>query len=146
MTLTMMCGLPNSGKTAKARELAAQTGATLIRLDSYTHLYLDGYKPQNILAFALRDMMDALNRGEDVIYDAVNATADERRQIVDTVDVEDCRIVCVYMQTPEAVCIARDRSGWSSFYAQRFEAPAENEGFALTVSTDGVGEADPVID
>lgn len=142
MTFTVMCGLPCSGKTTKANELAEQSGATLIRLDDYTHFYLDGYKPQDILSFVLRDIGNALERGEDVIYDAVNATADERRQVIEMVGVKDCRVVCIYMQTPVEICVARDKTRWAAIFAQRFEPPTETEGFELIDRDDGAAEAE----
>ncbi|MCQ2077810.1 MAG: ATP-binding protein [Bacteroidaceae bacterium] len=138
MTFTMMCGLPNSGKTTKASDLAAQTGATLIRLDNYTHLYLEGYKPRNILDLAIADISAALECGEDVIYDSVNATAYERGLVVEAVENKGCSIVCIYMNTPVEVCCERDNTVWAAAYAQRFEMPTETEGFEVIISNDGV--------
>lgn len=135
MKLIMMCGLPNSGKTTKVQQLTQQENPTIISLDKYTHLYLDGYKPKDIVGFAIKDIIAALEQGNNVLYDAVNATKFERKQIIDSVD---CDVCCVYMKTPVEICEARDEHTWSTLYARIFEEPTEDEGFELIVSYDGV--------
>lgn len=137
MTLTMMCGLPNSGKTTKANNIAEETGATIIRVDDYTHLYQDGYKPNQILEIVINDTKSALECGENVVYDAVNATKSERKQLFDNFStIAD--VVCVYMDTPAEMCVSRDKHGWSSIYARFFEVPTTDEGFELVCCKDGV--------
>lgn len=142
MTLTIMCGLPNSGKTTKANNIAEETGATIIRVDDYTHLYQEGYKPNQIIEIVINDTKSVLGRGEDVVYDAVNATKSERKQLFDNFStIAD--VVCVYMVTPAEMCIKRDKSGWSSFYARIFEEPTEDEDFELIICKDGIEETEP---
>lgn len=144
MRFTIMCGIPNSGKTMKSRELSDKTGAVLIRLDDYTHLYMKGYKPYQVVELAINDIRSNLESGHDVIYDAVNETTVGRQQILEAVSTTGADIVCVYMATPASVCISRDSSGWSAHYAEIFEPPTESEGFdELIVCSDGVGEVEP---
>lgn len=142
MTLTMMCGLPNSGKTTKANNIAEETGATIIRVDDYTYLYQEGYKPNQIIEIVINDTKSAIERGEDVVYDAVNATKSERKQLFDNFStIAD--VVCVYMDTPTEMCVSRDKHGWSSFYARFFEAPTIDEGFEIVCCKDGIEEIEP---
>lgn len=143
MTLTMMCGLPNSGKTTKANNIAEETGAVIIRVDDYTYLYEQGYKPQQMLEIVHNDVRANLESGHDIIYDAVNATAVERQQLKNIVEPFGVRVVCVYMATPTEMCVSRDKHGWSSFYARFFEEPTEDEGFELIICKDGIEETEP---
>jgi len=140
MKLTFMCGIPNSGKTTKAATLAEQTGDILISLDEYTHLYEDGYMPIDVFEAAIADINAALDRGENVIFDAVNGNEFERQKLVNDCAHEGCEFQCIYMETPVDTCIERDSFIWSELISKHFEIPTANNGYELIVSADGIGE------
>lgn len=130
MTLTVMCGIPNSGKTTNTNRLADETGATVFRLDDY----MRGVKTYSDLVQILGTVLDNIKiellSGKDVIYDAVNPDAASRKQIIDYFsDMDNLEIVCAYVDTSAEICIARDKSGWSAVFAERFEPPTDEEGF-----------------
>lgn len=80
--LTIMQGLPGSGKTHRARKIAEATGAIVASSDTFPGLYgerqADGSIPFNmdLLGAAhgrsLRDAIEALQRGDDVVIDNTN--------------------------------------------------------------------------
>lgn len=145
MKLTILCGIPNAGKTTKAIALAEETGATLVRHDNYYSRIITpttDVMPEHlrqVTELALADVKAALLDGEDVIYDATNDTKLARQRIKELCDVDGCEYVCIYMDTPEDICLERDTVGWTRYFALRFEPPTEDEGFELIVSNDGVG-------
>lgn len=144
MTLTIMCGLPNSGKTTKATALAESTGATLIRHDDYysrvitTTTFVKKEHLEQVTQLVLNDIKAHLENGEDVIYDAVNNTIASRQKVIETCAVDGCRYVCVYMDTPLDQSLERDKSGWTSVFSRNFEIPTEDEKFdEIIFSQDG---------
>ena len=134
MKLYIMCGLPDSGKTTKAAALAEETGATVISHDAY---YKTVIRPSDVVTRemlervtenALADVKTHLENGEDVIYDAVNTKAKNRRAVLEKCMVEGVYTVCVYIATPLEVCESRGGM-WSRVFAQSFEPPTPDEGF-----------------
>lgn len=141
MTLTVMCGVPNAGKTTKATALAEETGATRISVDDYRHYIRYDGKPMTVIDAALTDAREALERGEDVIFDNVNSNAHARRHVLDMCRMDGLRTVCIYMDTPVETCLERAHGSWpAAFYAHKVTRPTEDEGFdEIIICTDGRG-------
>lgn len=136
MRLTIMCGLPNSGKTTLAGRLAEEQGAVLIKLDDYRHLGREGLTPWQIQEHALDEVREALEKGSDVIYDTTNSNPDTRAHVLEKCAVNGCEKVCVYMDTPEEQCLERDESGWTKQYIGIIEPPTLDEGFDRIIISD----------
>lgn len=73
--LTCMRGLPASGKTTRAKAIAANTGAAVIGRDPLRHMLYDNYKPgndaENTVSIAEKAVVTALLKNrQDVILDA----------------------------------------------------------------------------
>lgn len=139
MRLYMMCGIPNAGKSTKADKLAAETGATLVRLDDYRKM-LHRHSYTEMVNAALSDVKAALERGEDVIYDTANLRRANRAAVMTACEELTPEVVCVYMDTPKDICISRDTFGWSAIGARKLEPPTTDEGFELIVCHDGYEE------
>lgn len=144
MKLTIMCGLPDSGKSTKAKEISESTGATLIEHDSFYSEVISGQPIvtqemlEQVIVNALAEVKRHLENGENVVYDSVARTRKRREQFLSTCQVPGLETECVYMQTPLVVCEQRSTDGWPSVFAKSFEPPTEDEGFdTLTVITYG---------
>ena len=142
MKLTMMCGLPNSGKTTKAAALARETGAALVTWDEHARRVGKVLQQDEIREAVVSAIRAALEDGRDVVYDAVNATAEERKRIAEacTRGIDGVQTACMFMDTPVDICMPRDRFGWARAFARFFRPPTEDEGFGeRIVCRDGIG-------
>lgn len=76
VSLIIFGGLPGTGKTTIARELARQTGATYVRVDTIEHALSDasGVKPLNDLGYRVAYAVaeENLRLSRTVIADSVN--------------------------------------------------------------------------
>jgi predicted kinase len=82
--LVVLAGLPATGKSTLARELAARTGAIWLRVDSMDQaVWASGTAPQDLRDWTYRAAQavaaDNLGLGRDVIADCVNDWTDTRR-------------------------------------------------------------------
>lgn len=79
----VMAGLPASGKSSIARELARRTGATWLRIDSMDQaIWASGAAPSDLKDWTYRAAqavaVDNLKLGRDVIADCVNDSQEAR--------------------------------------------------------------------
>ena len=107
-TLVLMCGLPRSGKTTRARELSHLDGSPIvcpdaIRLALHGQRYIESAEPY-VWSIA-RTMVEALFRaGHDAVL--VDATHGSRKRR-DFWKSPQWRRVFVTLDTPKAVCLER---------------------------------------
>jgi predicted kinase len=99
--LIVFSGLPGTGKTTIARELARRTGAVYLRIDSIEAPMLDRSWPVEGAGYAVAQAVadDNLRLGRTVIADCVNPwplTRDDWRAVADRagVGVLEVEIVC----------------------------------------------------
>lgn len=148
--IIVLCGLPGSGKTHKAKELSMRNGRTVhISSDAIRgRLYGNESCQQDhakVFAIMHEETINALNNGFNVIYDATNITRKNRKEILDKLP---CFVSkeCIICWAPIEVCIERDRLRERTVgeavidkMLRRFEAPFYDEGFNnITVSIDGL--------
>lgn len=138
--LIIMVGLPGSGKSTRAKELAALEKSCVILSSDAIRKELSGSEQdqtQNDRVFKLlyQRMNDYLSKGESVIIDATNTTLKSRKRIL-----SECRVPCYkeiqLVMTPIEDCITRDASRERSVgreviykFEASFQCPQYFEGF-----------------
>lgn len=110
--LIILCGIPGSGKTTWAKEYASKNLNTLhlssdaIRAELYGDENIQG-NPAEIFPLMQKRAVEALNAGNDVIYDAINITRKDRAGIIGVCP-KFAHIKCVIIWAPIETCIERD--------------------------------------
>lgn len=114
--LTLICGLPNAGKTTFSK-----------RYDNVIHL--DDVKPQG--KAPTKVIHDLVAEQGDVCVEGTYLVARQRRELAKAYNGE--RKVCIWLDTPYEECIARENRGRSNalfrFGQQAFEPPTISEGW-----------------
>lgn len=137
--LIIMVGLPGSGKSTRAEELATTENCTVLSSDSIRKELSGSEQDQNqndkVFKLLYQRMNELLSRGESVIIDATNTTMKSRKRIL-----SECKFPCYkevqLVATPTDQCIerdaARDRSVGKEVidkFEQSFQCPQYFEGF-----------------
>lgn len=133
----MLCGICGAGKTTYAKTLdAVHISSDAIRAE----LRPDDteYHPEDnekVFKIMHERVFDALNKGNDVIYDATNVTRKDRAGIMNKLPsyvIKECHIVWA----PIEVCIEQDSKRDNPVgeevinkFLKRFQAPFYDEGF-----------------
>ena len=123
-TFYMMCGLSRAGKTTYAQKLAEETGAVLVCRDD--ELYFNqsmGFFAAELIA--QQKVHELLKNGKSVIYDSMALVPGERQMILNRCRTQDCKTVCVFVNTPREVI--EQRGGRIPYEA--LIPPTDNEGF-----------------
>lgn len=115
-TLYILIGVPGSGKSTYAEELyqKAERGTALVSSDTIReNLYGNAScqeNPARVFEIAHQATIDQLTRGYDVIFDATNIYAKDRKDLILKVCFEvakPVRFIAVYFDTPISECIKR---------------------------------------
>ena len=114
--LILMCGVPASGKSTVANNLAQhfeEQKAVVISMDDIREKWFGTRKCQDrgdeVYAQSIDDVLSAFESCDIVIYDATNRTRKARRKLVETIQkYYDCLVYCVFMDTPLEVAIERN--------------------------------------
>lgn len=111
-TFIMMIGLPCSGKTYKAKELAEQYNATIFSSDSLREeLFGDvneQSRNQELFAELHKRIKDYLREGKSAIYDATNISYKRRMAFLSELKNIPCKKICLLMATPYEECLNRN--------------------------------------
>ena len=140
----VMCGLPGSGKTTIARQIAADLDAVVISSDSIREeLYGDESvqgNPSVVFEAFYNKAHEAISHGSGVILDATNIKRKDRRKIF--AEFPNETIIAVIVNTPIEICFERNakRSRVVPEHAIRrmwdnFEIPTIEEGFNSIIYT-----------
>lgn len=109
----MMIGIPGSGKTTKAKEIAEKEKAIWISSDEIRkELFGDESDQKNhpkVFLEVEKRMLKALELGKDVIYDATNLSRKRRMHIL-TTTLREYDVVGQVLLTPIDVCMVRDEN------------------------------------
>lgn len=109
---TMLIGLPGSGKSVKAKEIAKQTGATVFSSDALREeMFGDvNHQADNTKLFEElhKRIKNALREGKSAIYDATNVNYKRRIAFLTELSSINCDKVCVLMATPYEECLRRN--------------------------------------
>lgn len=111
-TLTLLCGIPGSGKTTYAKKYIEEHPNTihlssdLIRKELWGNEATQG---DNNEVFSLMQAraIEALNNGQSVVYDATNITRKDRSYII-ALCPKFAKIECHIIWAPIETCIERD--------------------------------------
>ncbi|MGN0246942.1 MAG: AAA family ATPase [Lachnospiraceae bacterium] len=110
--MIMMVGLPASGKSTKAKELAEQYNATIFSSDILRkELYGDeSIQGDNTKLFEElhQRIKDCLRDGRSAIYDATNISYKRRMSFLSELKNIPCEKICVLIATPYEECLKRN--------------------------------------
>lgn len=113
-TFTMMVGLPGSGKSTYARELAERTNAEICSSDAIREELTGDINSQtsNEEVFKLlhKRIKEHLANGKSVIYDATNINSKRRRAFLSELKNIPCYKDCVIIAVPFEECCKRNES------------------------------------
>ena len=110
--LILLVGIPGSGKTTYAEDYIEQNADTIhlssdtIRKELYGDESIQG-NPADVFSLMQKRAIEALNNGQNVIYDATNITRKDRASIIGICP-KFARIVAHVIWAPIEVCIERD--------------------------------------
>ena len=113
-TFIMMVGLPGSGKSTVATELAEIGNAKIFSSDEYRAKLLGDENDQsnNQLVFdkLYEEMLDCiLKSGHNVIFDATNITIKDRKRCLEKLSRYAVNKIAYFVNTPYQICILHDR-------------------------------------
>lgn len=136
----MLCGLPASGKTTYAEELQSRIknsvvfSSDAIRKELYGDENIQG-DANEVFNLMNNRVVQSLNNGYTVIYDATNITRKSRAAIISMCP-KFVKIECHIIWTPIQHCIMRDKDRKRTVgekvidrMVRRFQAPFYDEGF-----------------
>lgn len=115
--LFVMVGVPGSGKTVFAKELAEDIGAVHIDVNKVryelTHNYSDTKHHEEVFAKAHAMMLDALEEGKNVIFDATSVSRKARKSILDYIPEnlrEKIEVIAVFINIPLEKSLERNKA------------------------------------
>lgn len=113
-TFIMMVGLPGSGKSYKAKELAVEYNANIHSSDSIREELLGDINAQdanNVVFATLHNRIkEDLRNGKSCIYDATNISYKRRMAFIQELKNIPCEKICVVMATPYEQCLNNNKS------------------------------------
>lgn len=111
-TFIMLVGLPGSGKSVKAQEIADRCDATVFSSDALREeMFGDvNHQTDNTKLFEElhRRIKDCLKDGRCAIYDATNISYKRRMAFLAELKKIPCEKICVVMATPYEECLKRN--------------------------------------
>lgn len=138
-TLILLCGIPGSGKTTYAERYIKEHPDTVhlssdkIREELWGNEATQGDNNQ-VFSLMQSRAIEALNNGQDVVYDATNVTRKDRSYII-TLCPKFAKIECHVIWASIETCIERDAARERTVgkevidkMLKRFQAPYYDEG------------------
>lgn len=104
-TYYFMIGIPGSGKSGLAEALAVSQGCQVVCPDTIRDAHCVG-SPESF-AIAYREIGALLREGKNVVFDATNTIRRHRAEMIAAGKPYADEVVCIWMDTPLEVCIAR---------------------------------------
>ena len=138
--LILLVGIPGSGKTTFAQnytsnyhEEVIHISSDAIRAELYGDESIQG-NPTEVFSLMQKRAVEALNNGQNVLYDATNITRKDRASII-SICPKFARIECYIIWAPIEECIKRDASRDRTVgkevidrMLKKFQAPYYDEG------------------
>ena len=108
----MCVGLPCSGKSTKAQELAKEYNATIFSSDALREEMFGDVNHQDnnqeLFAELHKRIKDCLRSGKSAIYDACNINYKRRMAFLQELKNIPCEKICILMATPYKQCLNRN--------------------------------------
>lgn len=109
MKVFVLCGIPASGKTTLAKQLAQQHHAIVHSIDdipdSWNNPDLDG----TIRRKWMDNIKNDLRNGSSVVCDCIALTSMSRKWVLENVSAFDCEKILMVKVVPLDVCLQRNR-------------------------------------
>ena len=136
ITLYVLCGIPASGKTTLAKELAEQTGAKVHSLDDVASYWGEPDPDGKLHKQWIANIKADLQNGNSVVCDSTALTSIGRRWILDQFSDINCKKVLTVKAVPVEVCLERNENRVPKVTekhirkaASVLEAPTKDEGW-----------------
>lgn len=135
-TLSLLSGIPASGKTTLAHELAQKHNATVHSYDDMpeanTKVSMDG----SVKQAWIQNIREDLQSGKSVICDGLNLTVTERKELLAQFSDIPCQKFLHMKIVPLEICLQRNRERKARLpdfvveqAAERMEPPTKEEGW-----------------
>ena len=112
-TLYVMLGLPGSGKSYTARQLARRKNAEIYSSDSFRlqmHLNAENAKQNNdLFDLMYQKIREELDEGNDIVLDATNTYSIYRKKLFNALNGSGAKIVCVFVLRKYENCLKANR-------------------------------------
>lgn len=109
----MLCGLPASGKSTYAKEIAEQEKANLHSSDNMRKLLFgdENVNDKNDEVFNMLHKQIKLDLidNKNVVYDATNINYKRRKGFLEELNKIDCEKICVLIATPYEKCLEQNK-------------------------------------
>lgn len=104
----MMIGIPGSGKTYYAKELAKQLQCPIVSISMLRSVKLD-YSDDDLLKDSFKLCGDYLQNNDEVVYDARNISKKERKNFINAIKQQgiEFKIIAYYFKADLETCIKR---------------------------------------
>ena len=108
-TITMMIGIPGSGKTTYAKDFlkGEYISPDAIRKELYGDISIQG-NPVVVFALVSTRIRAALTEGKNVVYDATNTNAYRKATVDEFREYGATEVNGIFMNTPFEVCMERN--------------------------------------
>ena len=135
-TIFLISGIPGSGKTTLAHQLAEQHNATVHSYDALPEANTKDSMDGSVKQAWLQAIREDLETGKSVICDGLNLTVAERKELLAEFSDTTCKKVLYVKIVPLETCLQRNREREARLpdfvveqSAQRMEAPTNDEGW-----------------
>lgn len=136
----MLIGLPGSGKSTYAKQLAEETNAVILSSDNLREEMFGDINDQEhnaeVFAELHRRCKELLHKQVNIIYDATNIKLKNRTSFLNELKKIDCHKTCIVFATPYEICLEnntkRERKVPETVIKrmrENFHFPLYNEGF-----------------
>lgn len=132
----VLSGIPGSGKTTLARQLAEQDNAAVHSYDNLPEANTKASMDGSVAQAWFQEIHKDLEEGKSVICDGINLTVTQRKEILSRIADIPCEKVLCFKIVPLETCLQRNRERQRRLpdfvieqSSQKIEAPTEDEGW-----------------
>lgn len=136
MKIFVLCGIPASGKTTLAKQLAQQHHATVHSFDDIPDSWGRPDMEGKFRRQWIENIKTDLNNGNSVVCDCIALTSMSRKWILEELSAFDCEKILMVKAVPVEVCLQRNKNrdrkvpdDHIRLTARMLEPPTEDEGW-----------------